>query len=123
MGETETLLLETARVAGAEAVDAARGATDPAAEASCRRIRDEARARLGGAGDAERGAVTPCTPDRGIHSAALGMIALTAVLARCPDAEPDARALAARLLVLLRGIQEEIVRASGPPRRGGPEAG
>ena len=109
MGETELLLWETARVAGAEAMDAARGATDPDAAERCRRIADEARARLGIAAGTGEPPSRPATPDMGVHRAAIGMVALGGALARCPDADADARALASRLLVLLRALQEEII--------------
>ena len=109
MDETETLLRETARVAAGAGIAAARGARDDAAVARCRRIECEAAARLG---RLPAGNEPPAAEgDRGIRSTALGMAALGEAMACCPDADADARGLASRLLVLLRAIQDGIIRA------------
>lgn len=111
MGETEALLRETVRVAAGAAMAAARGARDDAAEGLCRGIGAEASAWLGcGIAEAEAAAAPG---DLGIRSAALGMAALGEAMERCPDADAGARGLASRLIVLLRAIQDELIRSGG----------
>ena len=107
MDETQRLLRETARVAAGEGGEAARLA---AREASlrCAEIMDEARARLAAlSAEAPEGAAESpggASAEKIIRCAAMGAIALGAALDANPDADADARALASRLLVLLRGV-------------------
>ena len=113
MEETLRLLRETVRVAAGEGARAARLSADRGAEVACGEILEAARRRLaalsgelpeatvwdeGGDGGAERA----------VRSAVVGTIALSAALDACPEADADARALASRLLVVLRDVMDGV---------------
>ncbi len=111
MEETLRLLWETVRVAAGEGARAARLSADRGAEGACGEILEQARRRM-----AVLSADIPEIPDRNeagnggadqaVRSAVVGTIALSAALDACPDADADARALASRLLVLLRDVMD-----------------
>ena len=109
MEETLTLLRETARVAAGEGGEAARLAAGGDGARDCAVILDEACRRLSAlSAEPPRQERAPeregGSPERAIRCAAVGAIALGSALERCPDADADARGLASRLLVLLRGL-------------------
>lgn len=109
MEETLTLLRETARVAAGEGGEAARLAAGGDDARACAQILDEARRRLAALA-AEPPREEPFARrdgeprERAIRCAAVGAIALGTALQDCPDADAEARGLASRLLVLLRGV-------------------